>query len=193
MPKVETFDKALVIAKAIDVFHDKGFNATSMQDLVDATGLNRSSIYNSFGCKLELYIECLNAYKNTYQKQTSQVLLKANTAFQAIELVFDMYLKDMLNDKDNRGCMITNCKSEMANHDNAITSFLHANEKQTLDFFKDLVIQGQQESSINTNQSPDVYALFLFSSLQGLRMTSILVNDKSQLQSIAQTILKTIV
>ena len=49
MPKLETFDKVQVIDKAMYLFHAKGYHLTSMQDLVDATGLNRSSIYNSFG------------------------------------------------------------------------------------------------------------------------------------------------
>ena len=70
MPKVETFNRDLVITQATEVFHDKGYNAASMQDLVDATGLNRSSIYNSFVSKLNLYIDCLEAYQYKYQRMS---------------------------------------------------------------------------------------------------------------------------
>ena len=54
MPKTEIFNRVDVLDKAAKIFSNKGFNGTSMQDLVDTTGLNRSSIYNSFGSKLDL-------------------------------------------------------------------------------------------------------------------------------------------
>nr|WP_321234915.1 TetR/AcrR family transcriptional regulator [uncultured Psychroserpens sp.] len=193
MPKVETFDRDFVVSQATEVFHDKGYNATSMQDLVDATGLNRSSIYNSFGCKLSLFIDCLEAYQNKYQKKTSNVLLDAKNPANAIELLFHMYKSDMLNDKNDRGCMITNCKSEMANHDKKITSFLNLNQKNTLEFLEDLVERGQQEKHINTNKSAKEYAMYLFSSLQGFRMTGILVQNEKQLDGIIKTILQTLI
>ena len=119
-------------------------------------------------------------------------MLKSDNALKAIEMIFEMYIMDMMNDKHNRGCMITNCKSEMANHEAAITSFLCANEKQTLEFFEDLISQGQKASLINEEQSAKDYALFLFSSLQGMRMTSILVNDKTHLRGISKMILQTL-
>ena len=68
MPRVEIFNRDEVLEKAVRLFHNKGYNATSMQDLVDATGLNRSSIYNSFGSKKELYQQSLRAYKEQANK-----------------------------------------------------------------------------------------------------------------------------
>ncbi|WP_298901791.1 TetR/AcrR family transcriptional regulator [uncultured Psychroserpens sp.] len=193
MPKTETFNKDLVISQAIEVFHDKGYNATSMQDLVEATGLNRSSIYNSFGCKLSLFMECLNAYQLRYHKKSNTVLLDAKNSIDAIELLFHMYMNEMLSDSEDRGCLIANCKSEMANHDDKITSFLTQNQNYTIDFFEQLVAKGQQDQHINSNKSANEYALYLFSSLQGFRMTGILIRDKKHLQSIIKTILQTLI
>ncbi len=187
MPKVETFNRDQVILNAINVFHDKGFNATSMQDLVDATGLNRSSIYNSFGSKLDLFLECLNVYQYKYQQDTSEVLLHSNTGYDAIQNIFLMYLEDIIKDKDSKGCMITNSKSEMANHCDRITGFLKVNQKQTLDLLAQLINKGQNDGSINTNQTSENYALYLFSALQGIRMTSILENDEDKLEALVNT------
>ena len=66
MPRVEIFNREQVVDQMIRVFHNNGYNGTSMQDLVDATDLNRSSLYNSFGNKLNLYLECLNLYQEKY-------------------------------------------------------------------------------------------------------------------------------
>lgn len=193
MPKVETFDKDLVINQAMDVFHDKGFNATSMQDLVDATGLNRSSIYNSFGCKLDLFLECLKTYQDKYSLKNQAVVNKANNALETIQFIFEMYLNEALNPNIRKGCFIVNCKSEMANHEASITSFLLNNQNNTLSFLENIVSNGQNESVFNTDKSSKDYALYLFSAIQGFRMTSILISDKKQLQNIINTITQTLI
>lgn len=193
MPKVETFDKTLVLEQATHVFHNKGYNATSMQDLVDATGLNRSSIYNSFENKHNLFLVCLNTYQNKYQIKISDTLLKATNPLEAIDFMFDLYLNEIAIDKDNRGCMIVNCKSEMANLDKTITNFLNKNQEQMLSLLEDLVQKGQNENLINKNKSYKDYALYLYSSIQGFRMTGILISNKTQLQSIIKTITQTLI
>ncbi len=193
MPKVETFDRAIVIAQATEVFHDKGYNAASMQDLVDATGLNRSSIYNSFNDKLSLFLECLRLYEDKYTRETSKRLLRSSSGLEAIEQIFELYLYEMTKSKQERGCLIVNCKSEMANHEDRITNFLNSNQQKMLTLLEDLVGQGQDDKSINTSQDSRAYALYIYSSLQGFRMTGILVSKKSQLQGIIKTVLQTLI
>ena len=63
MARTEVFNREDVLQRAKNIFWLKGYNGTSMQDLVDATGLNRSSIYNSFGSKMELYEKTLLKYQ----------------------------------------------------------------------------------------------------------------------------------
>ncbi|MEM9681578.1 MAG: TetR/AcrR family transcriptional regulator [Bacteroidota bacterium] len=189
MPKSEVFNRDYVLEKATEVFHSKGYNGTSMQDLVDATGLNRSSIYNSFENKLNLYLECLSQYQKKANTLTSDALLNANDAFEAIESVFNLFLNEVVTDRDQKGCLIVNCKSEMANQDVTIRNFLNHNQNGTLYLFEDLVAKGQAQGRINKNQTAKQYALFLFSALQGLRMTGILLNDKTELHCIVDNTL----
>lgn len=192
MPKTETFNRDTVLIKATDVFQDKGYNATSMQDLVDVTGLNRSSIYNSFVSKLNLYLECLQSYESKFNRDTSSVLLKATNPLNAIELIFDLYIKIISAEKYDKGCFIGNCKSEMANHEKSITNFLEGNQNRMLMLLEDLISKGQDDALINTKQSPKDYALYLYSSLQGFRMTGILITERTKLKSIVNSILQTI-
>jgi len=193
MPKVETFDKVFVLKQATEIFHNKGYNASSMQDLVDATGLNRSSIYNSFGSKLNLFLECLNTYQNKYQNKISEKLLQATNPLEAIELIFVLYLNEIIINKDTRGCLLINCKSEMANHDKTITNFLNTNQEQILILLEDLVNKGQVQGLINKDKNYKEYALYLYSSIQGFRMTGILITDKVKLQSIINTVTQTLI
>jgi len=193
MPKVETFVRDIVLKQAIEVFHNKGFNATSMQDLVDATGLNRSSIYNSFNNKVDFFLECLRLYEDNINRKTTKRLLNSGNGLEAVRKIFELALNEIVIHKSDHGCMIVNCKSEMANHEESITNFLNLNQKKTLSLLEDLVTQGQQDKSINANQSPKEYALYLYSSLQGFRMTGILISDKRQLQSIIINVLQILI
>lgn len=192
MPKVETFDKSLVIEQATNVFHEKGFNGTSMQDLVDATGLNRSSVYNSFGSKLNIFLECLNSYQEKNTRSTTKLLLDSNTGIEAVQNLFDYFLQSMFNSGNEKGCLIANCKSEMAYQNESITKFLVNNQKNTLSLFEDMVERGQVDGSINVKQSRTEYALYLFSCLQGFRMTGILMSDQKQLRGVIKTTLQTL-
>jgi TetR/AcrR family transcriptional repressor of nem operon len=193
MPKVETFNRDEVLNQATKVFHDKGFNATSMQDLVDATGLNRSSIYNSFNNKVNLFIECLRLYEDNFNRNTAERLLNSRNGLDAIRQIFKLSLNEIVVNKDTKGCLIVNCKSEMANHEESITSFLNSNQKKTLSLLEDLVSQGQQDKTINYNQSSKEYALYLYAALQGFRMTGILISDKKQLESIIRSVLQILI
>lgn len=184
MPKVETFDRDQVLGKVVTIFHEKGYNATSMQDLVDATGLNRSSIYNSFGSKKELYQESLKAYRSQGLQYVQKVLIHTENPKETIRKIFasDSFTKA-------NGCFLSNCTSEMANQDFEIRSFLKNNLEHMQGLFEELVLKGQKEGSINQNRSAKEYAIYLFTALQGLRITGILLSEQNSFESIVSTIL----
>ncbi len=188
MPKTETFDRALVIKKAAAVFNSKGFNATSMQDLVDATGINRSSIYNSFDSKLNLFMVCLRQYESENNLLLSKLLMQSKNPKHALELIFDTYIHAMTSDV--KGCLIGNCISEMANQDPVITNFLSANQSVTVALFESLIKEGQASGVFNTKDSAQSYAWYLYTAIQGFRMTGILMNDKTELKGISKKIMR---
>ncbi len=190
MPKVETFNRNEVLQKATEVFHKKGYNGTSMQDLVDATALNRSSIYNSFGSKLNMFLEVLSYYQSYHNNNFSQGLANSYNAKEAIETIFDLNLSEILHDNDRKGCMIVNCKSEMANQETSIQSFMEKNQDRMIAMLEDIVSKGQMEKIFNQEQTANQYALYLFSSIQGLRMTGILNKNEEDLKNIINTVLK---
>ena len=192
MPKEETFNRVQVLEKATEVFHKKGYNGTSMQDLVDATSLNRSSIYNSFGSKLNMFLKVLSFYQSVHSKNFSLGLAKSYNAKEAIETIFNLHLNEIITDKDRKGCLVINCKSEMANQEVSIKSFIEKNQERMIALLEDIVTKGQMEKIFNQNQTANQYALFLFSSIQGLRMTGILNKNEEELKKLIQIILNTL-
>ncbi|MEP3208208.1 MAG: TetR/AcrR family transcriptional regulator [Maribacter sp.] len=193
MPRIEEFDRENVLLKAMHVFWEKGYNGTSIQDLVAVTGLNRSSIYNSFGSKLELYQETLKRYHKSGNAQFQKALMKARNPLEAIRLIFEGFLPEIMNDNEDKGCFAMNCKAEMGNQDQDIRRWLLDQQENTLAVFQQLVADGQEQGTINKEQDSKTYAYHIFNAFQGFRMTGILVKDRKVLQPIIDNAIKVII
>lgn len=188
MPRAEDFDRAVVVGKAKEVFWQKGYEATSMQDLVDAMGLNRSSIYNSFGGKMDLYRESIRTYQRESNTYLREALLDGDP-MESLELLFSQAIDDIISDTENKGCFNLSCRMEMAERDHAIKDWLKGAEEHNLDLFSGIIRSGQEKGSINKDRSAQEYALYLLSGFQGLRLSGILNKDRKQLAGIADTLL----
>ncbi len=190
MPRVEAFNREQVLQRAMNLFWEKGYYGTSMQDLVDATGLNRSSLYNTFGSKLTLYQDTLAHYKKETGGMFQRALVRARDPLDAIRHVFEGFLPEIMEDCGQMGCFAMNCKSEMANQNTDIKKWLLDHQEQGIHTFKDLIEDGQKEGVINDKQEASSYAYFVFNALQGFRMTGILVKDRKILQDIIDNTMK---
>lgn len=187
MPRTEVFNREVVLTKVRDLFWNKGYNGTSMQDLVETTGLNRSSLYNSFGNKQSLYEMVLKQYQEESKSLFQDALHRADNPRQAIQNIFENALEAMLNDLDSKGCFSLNCKAELSRTGGTVRGLLEHNEAGALKLFKNLVQEGQDHEVINTDSAAEDYAYYLYSAFQGLRMTGMLINDRVTLQKIIDT------
>ena len=192
MSRLVEFNREHAVRQAMNVFWEKGYNGTSMQDLVDATGLNRSSIYNSFGSKKELYQTTLEFYQKESGGLFNKALLNAKDPLGAIRLVFESFLPQIISEEVDRGCYAMNCKSELANQEEDIRKWLIANQENTLDIFNGLIKEGQEQGVINSKEDSKTYAYFIFNAFQGFRMTGILIKDKKVLKRIINNTLEVI-
>ncbi len=189
MPKSTTFDRETVIAQVTELFWKKGFHATSMQDLVDATGLNRSSIYNTFGDKHQLFEESLKQYAIWQSYLTSKSLDNANSPLESIRHLFNAILINIKNDPHNKGCFFSNCTTELGNSDSGVQHLLIANKDAFVQLFENKLIQAKETGEIEPSKNPHALALYLYSSLHGLRVTAILSTDPKELDALVSQIL----
>ena len=97
MPKEVMFDEETALQKAKKLFWRKGYNGTSMDELTKATGLSRSSIYNSFGDKYSLFIQCLNYYKKNQHDKLIQSLNKHDSPLKKLQTIFRLFFELRLN------------------------------------------------------------------------------------------------
>ncbi|MEM9389991.1 MAG: helix-turn-helix domain-containing protein, partial [Bacteroidota bacterium] len=137
MPKSVLFDKSEVLEKVTYLFWSKGYNGTSMQDLVDTTGLNRSSIYNSFGDKYNLYEQSLQYYQQLQEDKLSSYFEGDKSPKQKIITLFRGTAEEIINKESTNGCFMSNCTTELSNTDPKIHDFLVRNKEATSSMLKE--------------------------------------------------------
>src|SRR5688500_8087771 len=115
MARPQEFDTSKVLHNALRLFWQKGYEATSMTDLLEATGLSKSSLYNTFGSKHNLLLSAFDAYRED-RRRDMQAVLAQGTARQAIDTFFRMIITDAQAPQFRHGCMSINQAVEMAPH-----------------------------------------------------------------------------
>jgi len=170
MARPLAFDRQEMIQRAMYAFWEKGFAATSIQDLVKATGLNRSSLYNTFKSKEQLFLLSLDQYTKVNSQLAQAKVKAAKDELDVIRIYLQAIMESSLADEQNKGCMIANCKAEVSNTQTEIKDWLTANQKFSMQFFSDLIERGQEKDIINQQSSPAEYAHFINSCLHGMRV-----------------------
>ena len=104
MPRPRAFDEESVLDNAMNIFWSKGFEATSIQDLVNETGLNRASMYASFGDKKALFLRVLDHYSQKISAQRFADLRNIEDGRAAIEKTFRDTAKTGCAEGRHKGC-----------------------------------------------------------------------------------------
>ncbi len=114
------FNQQQAVDKALLLFWRKGYQATSMSDLVDTMEISRSSFYSAFQDKRNLFLLCLDLFG----ERTCQVLQKARTqmaAIDALQFFFERHLSGPRPQQASLGCMLVNTVLEMAGVDDELS------------------------------------------------------------------------
>ena len=109
MPDIKHFEPEAVLDDVLRLFWRNGTAATGIQDVVETTGLNRSSIYNTFGGKNELYIAALRRYVDHYSQPAFKRLAENARGLEAIRDFFTGLINARCEGEYARwGCMVSN-------------------------------------------------------------------------------------
>ncbi len=124
MVRTRTFDPATALTKAVDLFASKGYSETSMEDIVQATGVSRYGIYGTFGNKRELFEQALDRYADSMGKQAFLRLLEPDASLDHIRTIFAGRVADMCCDEENKGCLFIHTAMELAPRDDDLRDVL---------------------------------------------------------------------
>lgn len=189
MARPREFDHDDVLDKAVEVFWAKGYEATSVQDLVDATGLHRGSIYAAFGSKQQLFIHVLDRYADVVVRKLLDILEADTSGKSAIRHFFAAIVEHIVNGGSLRGCLVTNSAVERALSDSDTAEKVGACLTRFESGFYCTLLQAQTAGEVNNARDIRALARFLTSSLQGLLVIGKVQTERKMLEDIVQVTL----
>ena len=168
MPWEKNFDVEQALNRAMQSFWARGYEATSIQDLVNATGVNRASLYATYGDKREIFLASLKKYDSSVRRKMLSELSNADRPREAIEAVFDKFISQSSNANANWGCLITNTALELAAHDAEIARFVNAAQDDMARFFEGMIERGKITGQIDAQVDAGQLARMILAILLGL-------------------------
>jgi len=189
MARPRKFDANEALNQAMHVFWTKGYEATSLNDLTGAMGLSKSSFYDTFGSKHEVFLTTIEHYKKTVTAQVSAVSGLDAPARKLIESLFERTVARMTDEDGQRGCFLNNSAVEIALHDPAAAKLIGGGLDIIEEAFFSLVERGQREGEIAPEKDARALARFLTSSINGLMVIGKAKPDREGLSGIARTAL----
>ncbi|WKN43532.1 TetR/AcrR family transcriptional regulator [Tunicatimonas pelagia] len=170
MARPRNFNENQVLDRAIDVFWEKGYHATSYEDLVNRMGINRASMYNTFGDKHQLYIQALQRYREKSRQQFDRWRESESSIQETIQMILNEAVHECVSDSQRKGCMVVNSATELGPSNTEIAEIIRENQQQVESVLSELFTRAQQRGEIAADLKPEALARFYFNTFSGLRV-----------------------
>lgn len=189
MARPREFDVEAALEAATRAFWSKGFENTSLDDLCEATGLNRSSLYAAFGAKRDLYLRALARYEDGSAARIAAAL-RDRPVREGLQAFLDALIDSIVAGPGRRGCFIGNCAAEMARLDRGAAARVRRSLDRIEEAFREGLTGAQARGELARGTDPVVIARFLTAGVQGLRLVGKANPDRDALNDIARTMLR---
>lgn len=155
---------------ALACFWGRGYEATSVRDLIDAIGISGPSLYNAFGDKKELYVEALEHYCRTRTHPLLERIESEHSGVSAIVAFFGEVVDRTIGDRERRGCFLVNSALEVAPHDKMMAKIVSAHLDAIRGFLRRQLQSALSAGEIEDSIEPSGSADHLLSVLLGVRV-----------------------
>lgn len=169
--RTKEFEPDEIADAAMRVFWARGYAATSVQDLVEGTGLSRSSLYSTFESKQGLYQQALRRYQ-AITTANVELMASPGSTKDVIRQLLMRIVEDELGDPQRRGCLVANATLELAGHDESVAELVADNFQRLQKALEKLIVRGQQSGEVAVEKNPRALARFFVSTMQGMRVLS---------------------
>lgn len=186
MPWEKNYDEKEVLDSAMLAFWRHGYEGTSMQDLVDATGINRGSIYAAFTSKRALFLRTLAHYDRIYREHHLRRVSEANPPRDAIVEAFASAARKPADADQPWGCLLVSSALELSPHDPDVSLLVQQSLRAVEQFFLIHIEAGQQDGSINPDIDARTTAQALLGLFLGLRVLTRSDGNSGTIDSIVE-------
>lgn len=192
MPRPPEFEREVVLDRAMRAFWSRGYEATSIQHLVERTGIQRGSLYGAFGDKRALFLAAIEHYDRVMTAKLLATLDAPGSALGAIRRFFRLKVDAAQERSQPRGCLVTNSATELASRDRRTASRIGATLGRIEAAFHRAVIRGQQAGEIDPERDARALARFLTSSAQGLSVMAKASPERAPLEDIVKVTMEVV-
>ena len=158
------FDEEAALEAAMDAFWAKGYEATSMTELCNCTGLHKGSLYQAFGDKHQLFMDALKHYADSEFREVAAVAFQSDSPLENIRAAMNKICEDAGQEK---GCLVINSMVELAPHDPDVKAAVRSFAEQRLRVMADMIGKAQELGEISVKQEPAKLARQLMMTLAG--------------------------
>jgi TetR/AcrR family transcriptional regulator, transcriptional repressor for nem operon len=168
--RTKEFDPDAALQKALELFWERGYEATSMADLVEHLGVARASLYATFGGKRDLYVKAFERYLQSRDPDVVEALSQPGPALPAVRALVEAYAEESLCDQRRRGCMVVNAAVEVMPRDPQIARRVEASWDTLETALTSALTRARAQGELPRDKDPRALARFLLVLMQGIRV-----------------------
>lgn len=171
------------------VFWEKGYDATSIPDLLKAMELSRSSLYETFVDKQTLYVKAIHHYKKVRQSKRD-LLVNAPSAKVGLRQYFDQHITSAFDDDLPKGCLITNATIGLDSPDEQLRKLIRDGFEELEQSFYELLSKGQQAGEIDPKKDIKALSHLLLNLNHSISVVSKVKTDKKITYDMMNTVIE---
>ena len=170
-PRPRNFDEATALNSAKELFWSQGFEATSMQNLVDAMKIGRQSLYNTFGDKRTLFLKALELYQEELQESAFTPLNRPTAALAEVAEFLDLVASGLAGQKERRACLLMNSVLELSATDDAVREVATKFRNSLIASLESALTRAAAEGFLAHGTTPEDCAKLVANTAMGLSLT----------------------
>lgn len=186
LARQKEFDPDVALDRALELFWERGYEATSMADLVDHLGIGRASLYATFGSKHELYLKALDRYLLKADPSPLEFLSRPGPALPLVRALVERYTEGAACDVRKRGCMVVNAAVERLPGDQLVARRVGMAWDALEAALMAALHRAQAQGELAPDKDPRALARFLFVLLQGMRVVAKTESDPERFHDAAR-------
>ncbi|MEV3925388.1 TetR/AcrR family transcriptional regulator [Actinomadura coerulea] len=170
MARTKEFDPDAALRRALELFWERGYEATSMADLVAHLGIARASVYATFGGKRELYLKALERYVRDTDPKIAEALSQPGPVLPAVRALIERYAEESARDRPRLGCLVVNTAVELAGRDPQAARLVEASWNFLEASLTTALTRARAQGELAPDKDPRALARLLLVLFQGMRV-----------------------
>ncbi|KQX53032.1 MULTISPECIES: TetR/AcrR family transcriptional regulator [unclassified Streptomyces] len=183
MARTKEFDPEAVLQAALELFWARGYEATTMSDLVEHLGIGRASLYATFGNKHALYLKAMDRYLETRDPRIVEELSTPGPALPAVRALVRRFAAEATADGERlNGCFVTNSAAELGPHDTAVARRVELSWELIETLLHGALTRARAGGELPADRDPRALARMLLVLMQGVRVVGKVTSDPARVR-----------